>query len=156
MKKVLLVLGSFSLIASCSSASDDSKGDSRAQRVVLDVRCSSDSDCPAGYECEVENEHGASTSYCKSHESNGADSGSASPSSSACPPGFERETEHGGVFCKPHGGGNAAADGGSASASASGVGCSTDADCADGLECESELEHGVATSFCKPHGGGKK
>lgn len=61
-----------------------------------------------------------------------------------CQQGLECEVEHGGYYCKEHGGddhkGNA--DGGGA--------CMVDADCPQGLECE--VEHGVGS--CKPHGGG--
>jgi Cys-rich repeat protein len=143
-RKSLLVFGFFSLVVGCSSASDDSAGQTRSDRVVLDVRCTADSECPSGFECELE--HG--TSYCKSH---GGDGGSgASGATATCPPGFEQEVEHGGTFCKPHGGNDDHGDGGSASGSA----CASNADCAPGLECEVELEHGVTTSFCKPHGGG--
>ena len=31
--------------------------------------------------------------------------------------------------------------------------CQTSADCASGLECETEVEHGVSTRACKSHGG---
>lgn len=160
MKKALLVFGFFSLVVGCSGSTDD-PGASRSDRVVLDVRCNADTDCPAGFECEVEDEHGVSTSYCKSHQSSssGSTSGSTGTGTSPCPPGFEQETEHGGIFCKPHGGDDGGKNDGGASTSsggaAAGAACTTDADCASGLECETELEHGVTTSFCKPHGGGK-
>ncbi len=155
-KKALLVLGFFSLVVGCSAPNDDRSTSSRSDRVVLDVRCNADSDCPTGFECEIENEHGTSMSYCKSHQSSGAASGSSAPGTSSCPPGFEQETEHGGVFCKPHGGDDDGHDGGAAStgSGSAGAACTTDADCAAGLECETELEHGVTTSFCKAHGGG--
>jgi hypothetical protein len=141
----LLVFGFFSLVVGCSSTGDDSQS-RRADRVVLDVRCSADADCPTGFECEVENEHGTSTSYCKSHGSAGASSGSSGASS--CPAGFEQEIEHGGTFCKPHGG-----QGGDGGSGAAGAACASNADCGAGLECETELEHGATTAFCKPHGG---
>ncbi|MBX3210086.1 MAG: hypothetical protein KF764_33960 [Labilithrix sp.] len=153
MMKAVLVLGFFSLVVACSG-SDASVGGSRADRVVLDVRCSTDSDCPSGFECEIEDEHGTSTSYCKSHRSESS-SGSSGSGTATCPPGFEQELEHGGTFCKPHGGGKDSDDDSDGGAASAGGACATDADCAAGLECEIEVEHGVTTSFCKPHGGGK-
>ena len=44
-------------------------------------------------------------------------------------------------------------DGGGAGTTQAGEACETNADCAAGLECETEIEHGVETSFCKEHGG---
>ena len=152
MKKSMPFFAALSLVLACDASSDDG-GSLRSERVVLDVRCDGDGDCPSGFECETEAEHGAAATYCKSHQG-GAPSANA-PATSSCPPGFEQETEHGGIFCKPHGG---AKDGGEAPSSgdaAAGAACTTDADCAPDLECETELEHGVATAFCKPHGGGK-
>lgn len=83
--------------------------------------CESDFDCPAGQECE--HEHGES--FCKPHGGDdGEDDGSGGSAGSGgsggsgagqgsgldcssdadCPPGEECEIEHGGSFCKPHGG----------------------------------------------------
>ncbi|MBN9168239.1 MAG: hypothetical protein J0I07_45345 [Myxococcales bacterium] len=162
MKKdrtTLLVLCSLAVVIACSgSRNEDLLQASGTDRVVLDVRCSADGDCPSGFECESENEHGTSTSYCKSHRSTGSNGDDAGAGASRCPAGFEQETEHAGTFCKPHGGKD---DGEvpAAGAAPSGAACTTDADCAPGLECELELEHGLTTAFCKPHGrrskGGK-
>ncbi len=80
------------------------------------------------------------------------------PTQGSCPAGYELEIEHGVSRCKPHGtaAGNstdvgaapsAPSTGGAAASSA----CTTDADCAAGLECEVEVEHGVTTSQCKAH-----
>lgn len=115
--------------------------------VVLDVRCAADTDCPAGFECETEIEHGVDASYCVSHDSNSASTGQ-------CPAGYELEVEHGGTFCKPHGGDDGNSGSGNSGSSTQGAACQSNADCAAGLECEIEVEHGVTTSVCKPHGGG--
>jgi hypothetical protein len=73
-----------------------------------------------------------------------------------CRPGLECEVEHGSGTCQEHGG---ARDGGirsdaddssDAGARPLGGACTVDADCAVGLECETE--HGVTT--CQPHGRG--
>lgn len=79
-----------------SSSSSSSNGEAGSE-VVLDVRCSADSDCPSGFECEDEVEHGVDQSYCVSHDEDAADAGE-------CPAGYELEEEHDGTFCKPHGG----------------------------------------------------
>lgn len=91
MSKTISILASLVVIfAGCAG---DGTG-TATQGVVLDVRCGADADCPAGYECETEVEHGTEASYCVDHEN---DSGT-------CPAGYELEVEHGLVYCKPHGG----------------------------------------------------
>ena len=162
--KSLIVIGLFGLALSsvaCSGSGNSSPseiGISSADRLVLDVRCATNADCPATFECELESEHGASTSFCKSHETIGG------PSSPSCPAGTEAEVEHGTTFCKAHGGtatGGGTASGGadddagtsSSGGATAGATCATSADCASGLECEVQLEHGVTTSTCKVHGG---
>lgn len=93
MNKIIVILGF--LAAGVTACSIGSGTGTASQGVVLDVRCDVDSDCPSGFECEDEVEHGVDTSYCVSHDD---DSGE-------CPAGYELEVEHGGTFCKPHGGG---------------------------------------------------
>ncbi len=144
MKKMFSMVASLGalVVVGCSAGGADEPAATRADRIVLDVRCSADGDCPSGFECEQEH----ATSYCKSHESspaagNGSTGGAAS--TGACPAGFEQEIEHGGTFCKPHGGGRVD-DAGTVPNTGS---CTTDADCGAGLECE--VEHG--SSSCKPH-----
>ena len=78
-----------------SSSSDDEGSGTAASEVVLDVRCAADADCPSGFECEEEVEHGVDESYCVSHDEDAAANGE-------CPAGYELEEEHGGTFCKPH------------------------------------------------------
>jgi hypothetical protein len=181
--KSQIVIGLFGLaisVVACGGAgtSSDVGSSSSADRLVLDVRCASNTDCPSGFECEVEVEHGVSTSYCKSHDTIPAGT------TPACPAGYEVEIEHGSNFCKPHGGGGGGGgggtggeggvddhgggggggaddDGGTATGTSPGTSpgtstCTTSADCPAGLECEVQVEHGVTTSTCKAHGGGKK
>jgi len=156
----LMTLVSALALSACATDALDS--DSGAG-TIIDVPCAEGPECPAGFECEVEEEHGVVTSYCKSHE--GTDPG--------CPPGYEREIEHGQAFCKPHGGDDDGGTGGDDDGNGGdddggngdddddgngddddgGVGdddpqgdeCSVDADCSGGLECED--------GFCIPHGG---
>lgn len=130
-------------------------------RVIIDQPCAADGECPAGFECEIEDEHGVTTSFCQSDDDH---------SDGTCPAGYELEVEHGQAYCKPHGGDDGSG-GGSGSGSGSGAddssadgstgtgtgtvgaACATDAECGAGLECEVELEHGVTTATCQPHGG---
>lgn len=136
------LLGCLAILPACAVGTGDPTASS-AQAVVLDVRCATDAECPAGFECETEIEHGTDASYCVSHESEHTSTGD-------CPAGYEREIEHSQIFCKPHGG----ADGVGSGAGTAGDACATSADCAAGLECEIEVEHGVTTAACVAHGGG--
>jgi hypothetical protein len=109
--KSLIVLGLVGFALSTAACTADSSSPSEASissadRLVLDVRCATNADCPATFECELESEHGAPRSFCKSHDTIG------SASSPSCPAGTEAEVEHGTTFCKAHGG---AAGGGSSS-----------------------------------------
>ena len=152
MNKNLFFLGFFAAtLAACDG--DDLGQGSQADTVVLDVRCAADAECPSGFECETETEHGVDTSYCVSDESEGTSTGE-------CPAGYEQEVEHEGTFCEPHGGGDdsgsggAGGDDGGSGGASEGQACVTSADCAAGLECEVQVENGVTTSVCKAHGGG--
>ena len=99
-------------ITACGAAPEDAG--IAADAVVLDVRCSADAECPSGFECETEVEHGVDTSYCVAHDEDAASAGT-------CPDGFELEEEHAGTFCKPHGGsGNSGSSGGADDGSGAG------------------------------------
>lgn len=124
-----------------------------AGRVIIDQPCAADTDCPSGFECEIEDEHGVTTSFCVSHDGPEDEDGDG-----VCPAGYELELEHGQAYCKPHGGddgsgGGSGTDDGGTGTGVTGDTCATDADCGAGLECEVELEHGVTTATCQPHGG---
>ena len=176
--KSAIVIGLFGLVVSSvacgttSSAPSDVSA-SNANRLVLDVRCAVDTDCPSGFECEVEVQNGVSQSDCRSHDTVPAGT------TATCPAGFEPEAEDSGLFCKPHAEGTGGGAGGGAAGTGStksgldddgGAGgsmgldddagaptgastgaCVTNADCPIGLECQIEL--GVAS--CKAHGGKK-
>jgi hypothetical protein len=133
----------FVFLAATLTACTASRGTgTSSQAVVLDVRCATDDACPSGFQCETEIEHGTDTSYCVSDDSAGTSTGE-------CPAGYELETEHAETFCKPHGDD----DGASGGSQPAGGACTSSADCAPGLECETETEHGVTTSVCRAHGG---
>ncbi|MEQ1738219.1 MAG: hypothetical protein ABL886_17685, partial [Rhodoglobus sp.] len=84
-------------------------------RVVIDQPCAADTDCPTGFECEIEVEHGVTTSFCKSDDDH---------SDGTCPAGYELEIEHGVSYCQPHGGDGSG--GGSGSDDGSGGGSGSD------------------------------
>ena len=128
LSSLMTVVSALALSACASDALDSGSG----AGTIIDVACAEGPECPAGFECEVEEEDGVVTSYCKSHED----------SDPGCPPGYELEIEHGQAFCKPHGGDD---DGGAGDDDPQGDECSVDADCSGGLECEDGL--------CIPHGG---
>lgn len=127
----LAVVGT--LVAGCSS-DQGSESTAGVGRLRIDVACSSDQDCPTSFECEVESEHGVTTSFCQSHDEILPDGTGAQ-----CPAGFELEVEHGTSFCKPHGG-----HGGEAGESSSGPGN------ADG---DDDLGHGGEGGDDRGHGG---
>lgn len=135
MKKLLLSL----LLISPTACTDDLT--SSQQRAIIDTPCAADADCPTGFECEVEVEHGTTTSYCQADDVDGE-----------CPAGYELEVEDGQEYCKPHGGG---ADDPTTDPTdpGSGAACAVDADCPAGEECEVQVEHGTTTGTCKAHGG---
>lgn len=137
MKQVLLAL-SFALTA-CTA---DNLGSTR--RAILETPCADDTECPTGFECEVEVEHGVTTSFCQAHDEDGT-----------CPAGYELEVEHGQAFCKPHGGDDTSDDTSDDDQPTTGSGatCAVDSDCPAGEECEVEVEHGTTTGTCKAHGG---
>lgn len=146
MKKLLLSL----LLISPTACTDDLT--SSQQRAIIDTPCAADADCPTGFECEVEVEHGTTTSYCQADDVDGE-----------CPAGYELEVEDGQAYCKPHGGDDASGHSGGDDSTddsgsdpttpSSGASCAADSDCPAGEECEIEVEHGTTTGTCKPHGG---
>jgi len=161
MNKNIFFLGFFAATLAACNGGDNLGTGAQADSVVLDVRCAADADCPSGFQCETEVEHGVETSYCVSDESEGTSNGE-------CPAGYEQEVEHEGTFCKAHGddaggaggaGGDDNSAGGtggddtSTGSASEGQACVTSADCATGLECEVQVENGVTTSVCKVHGG---
>ena len=136
LTRLSLSLSALVLSAAAGCSVDATQTVSRA---IVETACATRAECPAGFECEREVEHGTVTSFCQ-----------ADDDSVDCPAGLELEIEHGQAFCRAHGGG--ADDGGGAGSGGAGT-CTTSADCPTGLECEVEIEHGQTTRTCKPHGG---
>ena len=71
----------------CAPAHDDN-----ADRMTIDVRCSSNADCPAGFTCEADVEHGPPTTMCESFDAG-----------VSCPAEYETHVGYGQTFCKPSG-----------------------------------------------------
>lgn len=138
MSKLLFALVAALSISACTA--DDQLGSTR--RAILDTPCAADTDCPTGFECESEVEHGTTTSFCQAHDEDGA-----------CPDGYELEVEDGQEYCKPHGGDDDTETDDDQPGTGSGAACASDADCPAGEECEIEIEHGTTTSTCQAHGG---
>jgi hypothetical protein len=74
-------------------ACDRSHDDDNAERMTIDIRCSSNADCPVGFTCEADAEHGPPTTMCESFDD----------ASVICPAGYETHVGYGQTFCKPDG-----------------------------------------------------
>ena len=74
------------MFAACSGGPDDD-----IARVTIDVRCSSNADCPRGFACEADAEHGPPTTMCQS-----------SDPGLSCPRGFDTHVGYSQTFCKLH------------------------------------------------------
>ena len=73
------------VIGACSSDRDDNTA-----RVTIDMRCGSNADCPTGFVCEADVEHGPPTTMCESFDAQ-----------LSCPSGYETQVGYGQTFCKP-------------------------------------------------------
>lgn len=71
----------------------DAPHDDNAERMTIDIRCNSDADCPAGFTCEADAEHGPPTTMCESFDD----------ASVICPAGYQTHVGYGQTFCKPDG-----------------------------------------------------
>src|SRR4029079_17710755 len=70
--------------AACGSRDED------IARTTIDVRCDSNADCPRGFSCEAETEHGPPTTMCASDDP-----------AATCPHEFETRIGYSEVFCIP-------------------------------------------------------
>jgi hypothetical protein len=66
-------------------------------RTTIDVRCSSNAECPTGFQCWSESEHGPPTTLCESQDP-----------AVTCPPGYDSKLLYGQTLCKPPPGTSAA------------------------------------------------
>ncbi|HSS01608.1 MAG TPA: hypothetical protein VLM79_31330 [Kofleriaceae bacterium] len=80
----LSVLCAAVLAAGCSSRDDDTA------RITIDVRCGTNADCPHGFSCESESEHGPPTTMCESDDP-----------AAICPHEYETRIGYSEVFCIP-------------------------------------------------------
>jgi hypothetical protein len=76
------------IVLACGSACAGERDGSSA-RVTIDMRCDSSADCPGGFSCTSEDEHGPPTTMCESQVA------------VACPAGYETLEGFGQTFCKP-------------------------------------------------------
>jgi Cys-rich repeat protein len=60
--------------------------------MTIDIRCGSNADCPSGFTCEADVEHGPPTTMCESFDV-----------SVSCPEDYETQIGYGQTFCKPYG-----------------------------------------------------
>jgi len=60
-------------------------------RATIDMRCRSNADCPAGFACANEFEHGPPITLCESEDPD-----------VVCPPGYDTKVRYGQRFCRPH------------------------------------------------------
>jgi hypothetical protein len=97
LASLVLMISASILPAACATDPTTSS----AARAIIDQPCAADTDCPTGFECEIEVEHGVTTSFCQADDDDGT-----------CPAGYELEVEHGQEYCKPHGGGGGSGSGG--------------------------------------------
>jgi hypothetical protein len=81
-----LVLSALVFAAACAGERDD-----HPARVTIDMRCDSTADCPSGFSCASEDDHGPPTTMCESE------------APVTCPPGYKTKIGYGQTFCKPQG-----------------------------------------------------
>ncbi len=62
MKTLALTLFAFAACATSPSTTSSSRG------AIIDTPCTTNADCPTGYECESEVEHGTTHTFCQAHD----------------------------------------------------------------------------------------
>jgi len=101
--RLTAVLAGVVLATACGAERDTTA------RVTIDVRCGSNADCPAGFACEAEAEHGPPTTMCESTDAE-----------VSCPAGYETKIGYGQTFCRPLGNAGARTNHGSMASSTRG------------------------------------
>jgi hypothetical protein len=99
-----VVLAGWLFAAACGADRDDNTA-----RVIIDMRCGSNADCPTGFACAAEAEHGPPTTMCQSGDP-----------TVGCPHGYQTQVGYGQTFCKPPGSVGARSGRGSTSMTARG------------------------------------
>jgi hypothetical protein len=85
VKQAVLLLSALIFAAACGA---ERSGTITA--VTIEATCSSTAECPAGFECTADIEHGPPTALCES----------ADPDA-RCPAGYETKALYGQIFCRP-------------------------------------------------------
>jgi hypothetical protein len=79
----------FALLSALVGASGCEPGRSPFATVTIEARCGSSTDCPRGFECMLDEEHGPPTALCESVDPD-----------ATCPPGYDTKVVYGQTFCK--------------------------------------------------------
>jgi hypothetical protein len=79
-----MLLSALALAAGCGPEQNDS-----IATVTIEAACGSTADCPSGFECTADIEHGPPTALCESRDPE-----------ATCPVGYETKVLYGQVFCK--------------------------------------------------------
>lgn len=79
-----MLLSALALGAGCGPEHNDS-----IATVTIEATCGTTADCPTGFECTADIEHGPPTALCESREPD-----------AACPAGYETKVLYGQMFCK--------------------------------------------------------
>jgi len=83
VQRCLFVAG-FVLAAGCGFERSDG-----VSSVTIEVQCGSSADCPVGFACNTDLEHGPPAALCESDDPD-----------ASCPAGFETKVIYGQTFCK--------------------------------------------------------
>lgn len=79
-----MLLSALALAAGCGPEHNDSLA-----TVTIEATCDSTADCPSGFECTADVEHGPPTALCESRDPD-----------ATCPDGYATKVLYGQVFCK--------------------------------------------------------
>jgi hypothetical protein len=82
--RLSVLVSGWLFVAACDIDHDDNLA-----RVTIDMRCSSNADCPTDFRCDMDAEHGPPTTMCQS-----------SDAAVSCPRGYETHVGYGQTFCK--------------------------------------------------------
>jgi hypothetical protein len=78
------------LVGSLFAPACDPVGTDTLASVTIDMRCGSTTDCPNGFSCVTDDEHGPPTTMCESTDP-----------AATCPSGYDIKVGHAQTFCMP-------------------------------------------------------
>lgn len=84
-----LMLGALAASIAATGCTLD-RSEASVSNVTIDMRCASTADCPSGFACNADVEHGPPTTMCES-----------SDPAATCPAGFDIKVIYGQTVCKP-------------------------------------------------------